>query len=327
MLRELKRSRETKLQLAKSDLEVTLKAGRERGRLAKSAAIQPSAGALSPHAQAEPLVHHTQRSLRRELAGLHSAVAPEMKQQRDQIAARRRHPEVFDTRVGDPTLWGYIAWADVVTVDSTQVVVDGNLNLIPPTPLTENHTPGVNTVRFAAVASSQIGYEAQVASLVLDTTHVFSFKSWLFASCVLTGWFLPNAVFSLHAPAAVYFFPFYHAVPHARLRFSLSLRVDHFLPDVLPGQPPTQTLTDGFVRPAVELSGWMGPVSQSGGLDLSPQFFNMPAFLVAENSRVVITAQYHVEIFAWEGGSVTFDAISFPNSGLNVPEMDLFLDY
>ena len=209
-------------------------------------------------------------------------------------------------------------------------MIDGHLDILPPNPTIENRVPFVNTVRFAAVASSPIGYEAELAWLQVDTAQVFSFESWVSGSCSLTGWFLPNAVFTLLAPDAVWFFPFWHAVPHARLIFTMTMRVDHFLPGSLPGAPPTQTVADAWSMPIVDLSGWGGAKSKSGSIrDTSPFFLIPPPFFVNNGSRIVITGQYHLDLFVMEGGSATVDAVSSPSPtlGLNVSHVDVFLNF
>lgn len=255
VLRDVKRQQESRLRIAKADLQITSKAGRERARVAKAAGVQLVVSGLTAQAPVKSTARLTVRSLKRDLAHLHSEITPDIEQQRRRISAIKRHPEVFDVTIGDPITGGYMAWTDSVSATVSPLVLGGHLDLLPRSPIIEHTVPSINTVRFAAVASSPIGYQAELAWLIVDTAQVFSFESWVTGSCILTGWFLPNAVFTLLAPDAVFFYPFWHAVPHARLRFSMIFRVDHFLPGSLPGNP-TQTVSDVWVMPAVDLSGW-----------------------------------------------------------------------
>jgi hypothetical protein len=329
VLRDVKRQQDSRLRIAKADLEITSNSGRERARLAQAAGVPLVATGLTDRASARPTAQLSERSLKRDLAELHSAMVPDAKQQHDRISAIKRHPEIFNTTIGDPIISGYMAWTDSVTAAVSPTAIEGHLDLLPPNPVVENNVPFINTVRFAAVASSPIGYQAELAWLTVDTAQVFSFESWVTGSCSLVGWFLPNAVFRLLAPDAVWFFPFWHAVPHARLRFSMNLRVDHFLPGSRPGDVPLQT-NEVWAMPLIELSGWGGAKSNSGSIrDTSPAFLSTPPFVVVNGSRVVISAQYHVDIFVMEGGSATFDAISSPSPtmGLNVSHVEVFLNY
>jgi len=185
-----------------------------------------------------------------------------------------------------------------------------------------------NRARFAAAVSSQLGYLTEMASVLVNSFHVFSFSPGIGAVCTPTVHFEANATYSLLAPNATYIFPWYHAVPHARLILNLLLRADHWLPGVPATSPPSATFSTFVSRPEVFLSGWGGDKSESGKLQTSLPFsLSLPAFAVLPGSRVVLTARYNLFLLVTQGASGVIDAISLDESGLNTSVATLRLDY
>ncbi len=330
VLRELKRQRTAVADQRKADAEATIESRRERADMAKAMGVHPVVP--GPFPGEREVRQFDERRLKRELGSLHGLLGTPTGGRGGRAASRKKNAKAFDVTFGDPMTWGYIGWADNVTVVTSPLVSSGTLTLLPTTPVGEHSVPFVNQVRFAAVATSPFGYMGEMAWLMLDTAHVFSFESnfpWIgsASACSLTGWFEPNAVFRLDAPAPVYIFPWWHAVPHARMDLFVGLRADVWLPGVQPQAPPSFTSTNSWNRPVVSLSGWTGAITESGSLNVGPSFLDIPPFVLINGSRVVITAQYSLGMRVSEGATGIIDALTPSVAGLNVSEIQVYLSY
>ena len=330
VLRTLKRQSEDQAKIQNSDLRTELEAGRNRARQAMQAGVLPATSVSSSPASEKLPTASTQalKPWRRILAPANAALGHEIREQLARLRAAERNRARLQATIGDPTTFVCLFRADTVAATASPVVTQGQLNLIPSPPTTQNSVSARNRVRFVAVATSPIGYTAELAQLVVDTVHVFSFASGLGAVCTPTAFFEPNATFSLTVPNAVYYFPVWHAVPRARLFLWMDLRADHWFPGVFAGDPPSATFSTFAMRPDVSLSGWGGAKSASGTLLTgSPSSLSLPAFAILSGSRVVVTTRYQMFLQVLEGGNGVVDASSRDESGLNISVVSVRLDY
>ena len=255
VIRALKQQVAAAARVRKADLRTEREAVRNRAREAKAAAvkmpsavIQPAAVALHPKTAEQAL-----KPWRRALEPANAALGGDIRAQLARLRSAERDRDRLQATVGDPTTFLCLFRADSVTATAMPVYTQGTINVIPPTPIAQNSVSARNRVRFAAAASSPFGYLAEMASVLVNTFHVFSFSSTIAAVCTPTVHFEANATYSLNAPDAVYIFPWYHAVPHARLILNLVLRADHWLPGVPATSTPSATFSTIASRPEVFL--------------------------------------------------------------------------
>jgi hypothetical protein len=333
VLKHLKEKRARELKIKMADIRSHLDAAKNRSR--SLGLVSPPPAQLLPDLPKKPAnAKQALAEAKKRLAPSYEAMRYEIEDQRARLRSMRKNRDRLFGAVGDPTLLDFLDVADTISATTSPLAlpVGGSvIFVLPPSPTT-SIAPFSNQVRFSATMASQLGYMAEIAWLQVTSTYVFSFISPLNAVCTLSPAFLPNGVFTLTAPQAVYFFPWYNAVPHAYMDFDATVQADIWLPGLMPPSPPAQTVTGISVFPAIGLSGWTGFQTASGGLTPGAGSsglpgLTLPPFLVIAGARVVISIQYFLEFYLTEGGFATFDAATRSGLGLNVPYVLARFDY